>query len=162
MRRAIGVVATCAGLTIGAVSCGGPVTTSTKSAVGPNDPIFEITIGDVKGLGTVLVDGQGFTLYLFVPDDHSSHSLCTGICAVEWPPLILPKGTRRPRAGRGVDPSLLGITTRTDGSVQVTYNGWPLYLWPDDTSPGQATGQGLNNVGGLWYVVSNQGNPIRS
>jgi predicted lipoprotein with Yx(FWY)xxD motif len=122
----------------------------------------EVTTGKVNGLGTVLVDGQGFTLYLFVPDDHSSQSVCTGICAIEWPPLLLPKGTPAPRAGHGINPALLRTTTRSDGTVQVVYNGWPLYLWPDDLSPGQATGQGLNNVGGLWYVVSPQGSPIRS
>jgi predicted lipoprotein with Yx(FWY)xxD motif len=122
----------------------------------------EVTIGRVSGLGAVLVDGQGFTLYLFVPDDHSSHSVCTAICAIEWPPLLLPTGTSAPRAGHGINPALLSTTTRSDGTVQVVYNGWPLYLWPDDLSPGQATGQGLNNVGGLWYVVSPQGNPIRA
>ena len=58
--------------------------------------------------------------------------------------------------------TLLGTTARADGGIQVTYAGWPLYLWPDDVSPGQATGQGLNNVGGLWYVVSPDGTPIRS
>jgi predicted lipoprotein with Yx(FWY)xxD motif len=122
----------------------------------------EVTVGKVNGLGAVLVDGQGYTLYLFVPDDHASRSVCTGICAVEWPPLLLPKGTPAPRAGHGINPALLSITMRSDGTVQIVYNGWPLYLWPDDLSPGQATGQGLNNVGGLWYVISPQGNPIRT
>jgi predicted lipoprotein with Yx(FWY)xxD motif len=156
------MIAMCTGLTFGIASCGGPTTTSTTTTVGSHGPAFEITTGTVSGLGTVLVDGQGYTLYLFVPDAHSGHSVCTGICAVEWPPLTLPKGTSAPKAGPGVNPSLLGTTTRTDGSVQVTYNNWPLYTWPDDISPGQATGQGLNNVGGLWYVVSPQGDPIRS
>ena len=162
MRRHLAVIAICAGLTMGTASCGGPTTTSSTSTVGPSGPVSDITTAKVHGLGSVLVDGQGYTLYLFVPDAHSAHSTCTGICAVEWPPLTLPTGTSAPKAGPGVDPSLLGTTTRTDGSVQVTYNGWPLYTWPDDISPGQATGQGLNNVGGLWYVVSPQGNPIRS
>jgi predicted lipoprotein with Yx(FWY)xxD motif len=160
IRRAIVVTATTVVLAM-VSSCGGPVTTAPKSSVGPNAPSYEVTTGQVNGLGTVLVDGQGFTLYLFVPDAHSSHSVCTGICAIEWPPLLLPKGASA-RAGHGVNAALLGSTTRGDGSVQVVYNGWPLYLWPDDLSPGQATGQGLNNVGGLWYVVSPQGNPIRS
>lgn len=116
----------------------------------------------MAGLGTVLVDGKGDTLYLFVPDDHSSHSRCAGICAAAWPPLVLPPGVTSPRAGQGVRTSLLGTTLRTDGTRQVTYNGWPLYRYEADAGPGQATGQGLNNLGGLWYVVSPQGKPVRS
>ena len=60
-----------------------------------------------------------------------------------------------------MNPQLLGLATRPGGSRQVTYHGWPLYLWPNDTQPGQATGQGINNLGGLWYVVSPSGNPVR-
>jgi predicted lipoprotein with Yx(FWY)xxD motif len=160
--RALGVVAACVGLTFGVAACGARAANSPSPTSSNSDPSYEVTTGAVNGLGTVLVDGQGFTLYLFVPDDHSSRSLCIGICAIEWPPLLLPKGTSAPRAGGRANPALLGMTTRAGGSVQVTYNGWPLYLWPDDLSPGQATGQGLNNVGGLWYVVSPRGNPIRS
>lgn len=57
-------------------------------------------------------------------------------------------------------PELLGSTKRTDGTVQVTYNGWPLYLWQGDSVPGQATGQGINNTGGLWYVLDAAGREI--
>ena len=124
--------------------------------------MFEVTTGEVSGLGNVLVDGKGFTLYLFLPDRHSSHSACNGACAVAWPPLLLPKGTTAPLAGHGLRPSLLGTTVRSGGEIQVTYNGWPLYLWANDASPGEATGQGLNNLGGLWFVVSPKGSPIRS
>ena len=124
MRRLVWTIVVCAGLMTSAAACGGPASTITKSAVGPNRPVSDITTGNVSGLGTVLVDGQGYTLYLFVPDDHSSHSVCTGTCAIEWPPLTLPKGTSSPTAGPGVVASLLGSTLRTDGSVQVTYNGW--------------------------------------
>jgi predicted lipoprotein with Yx(FWY)xxD motif len=124
-------------------------------------PQYEVTTRDLHGLGTALVDGEGYTLYLFMPDDHSGHSTCTGDCAAEWPPLVLPGGIDAPIAGPGIESSLLGTTRRADGGVQVTYNGWPLYLWPIDASPGQATGQGINNLGGLWYVESPAGNPIR-
>lgn len=150
------------GLGVGLTSCGGTSTPGSQSSVARTAPEYEVATGEVKGLGTVLVDGEGYTLYLFLPDDHSSHSQCSGICAAEWPPLLLPKGTSAPVAGPGARRGLLGTTVRADGGVQVTYAGWPLYLWPDDVSPGQATGQGLNNVGGLWYVVSPAGSPIRS
>jgi predicted lipoprotein with Yx(FWY)xxD motif len=142
-------------------ACGGPATTPGSSRGATTAPSYEVLAGNVKGLGTVLVDGGGYTLYLFEPDDHASKSTCTDICADEWPPLLLPAGIKAARPGRGIHNGLLGTTLRADGTMQVTYNGWPLYLWPDDLSPGQATGQGLNNVGGLWYVVSPEGNAIR-
>lgn len=132
----------------------GTATTSPGAA----PPIYEVTTGNVKGLGTVLVDGQGMTLYLFEPDKQSGTSTCYGTCANAWPPLLLPTGVSAPVAGPGVNASLLGVTHRTDGTIQVTYNRWPLYLWVSDSEPGQATGQALDNLGGLWYVLSPDGN----
>ena len=70
-----------------------------------------------------------------------------------------PVGPRRWPA-RASTPTLLGTSARTDGTTQITYNGWPLYLWPPDRAPGKATGQALTNAGGLWYVLSPAGHPI--
>jgi predicted lipoprotein with Yx(FWY)xxD motif len=123
-------------------------------------PIYEIGSGQVSGLGSVLVDGQGFTLYLYEPDAQSGRSRCSGPCAVEWSPLTLPTGVKSPLPGPGVDASKLSATHRSDGTTQVTYNDWPLYTWAQDTVPGQATGEGLNNLGGLWYVLDTSGDPI--
>jgi predicted lipoprotein with Yx(FWY)xxD motif len=131
-------------------------TTTTAAPV----PVYEVRTGKVKGLGTVLVDGNGLTLYLFVPDKQSGKSTCYSTCAQGWPPLLLPTGVTTPLAGAGVDSTLLGTTHRTDGTTQLTYNKWPLYLWVNDSQPGQATGQGINNLGGLWYVLSPQGKEI--
>lgn len=131
---------------------------SSNSTVAP--PVYEVTTGTVNGLGKVLVDGQGLTLYLFVPDKQSGSSTCYTQCASAWPPLLLPDGVTAPVAGPGIKSSLLGTTHRTDGTVQVTYNKWPLYTWAGDSGPGQATGQGLNNLGGLWYVLSPEGATI--
>jgi predicted lipoprotein with Yx(FWY)xxD motif len=114
----------------------------------------------VKGLGKVLVDGQGLTLYLFVPDKQSGVSTCYNECAQGWPPLLLPIGVTAPVAGPGIKASLLGTTHRTDGTVELTYNKWPLYTWQGDSTPGQAAGQALNNLGGLWYVLSPAGATI--
>jgi predicted lipoprotein with Yx(FWY)xxD motif len=97
------------------------------------------------------VDGAGFTLYMYAPD-HQGTPKCTGFCAQQWPPLLLPPGIGRPTAGRGVVTSLLGAVRRPDGRLQATYDGWPLYLWIGDTTPGQATGQADDM--GLWYAVS--------
>jgi predicted lipoprotein with Yx(FWY)xxD motif len=119
-------------------------------------PTYEVKVANVGGIGPVLVTGQGLTLYQFVPD-HQSRSICSGMCAVQWPPLILPKGVSRPLAGPGVKAALLGTSTRADGTIQITYNHWPLYRWLPDHYPGQATGQGLNNLGGLWWVMNADG-----
>jgi predicted lipoprotein with Yx(FWY)xxD motif len=135
-------------------------TTAATASGGGTPAIYEVRTGQVKGLGTVLVDGQGLTLYLFVPDKQSGASTCYNACAQGWPPLLLPTGVTTPVAGSGVKTSLLGTTPRTDGTTQVTYNKWPLYLWVGDSEPGQATGQGLNNLGGLWYVLAPDGKTI--
>ncbi len=126
---------------------------------GPHD---EVKIATVAGLGPVLVDGQGVTLYLYASDHRGSPSRCYGICAVQWPPLTLPTGVTRPVAGPGIEAGLLGTAPRTDGTTQITYNGWPLYLWPPDRAPGKATGQGLTNAGGRWYVVDAAGNAVET
>lgn len=125
-------------------------------------PAYEIKIGNVSGLGEVLVDGQGMTVYLFATDHQGRPSSCVSLCAVEWPPVILPPGTHAPIAGPGIQTSLLGTSPRADGSTQITYNGRPLYTWPQDTAPGEATGQALTNLGGRWYVMNAAGNAIHA
>ncbi len=139
-------------------ACGGA---STGTVPPGHLPRYEVTAESVGSLGKVLVDGHGYALYVFNPDAGSGRSRCYGICAFNWPPLVLPRGVGAPPAGPGVERSLLGVTRRSDGTEQVTYNGWPLYLWVNDTEPGQATGQGIGNQGGLWYVISPSGQPIR-
>ncbi len=121
---------------------------------GAGAPKYEVRAGTVAGLGKILVDGQGLTLYMYGPD-HRGRSRCSGFCADQWPPLVLPRGVTRPKAGPGVRASLLGTVRRSNGSWQETYNGWPLYLWQGDTSPGEATGQADDM--GLWYVLSVSG-----
>ena len=108
----------------------------------------------MTSLGTILVDGKGRSLYMYGADTpRSGKSACAGACLAAWPPL-----TGAPSAGSGVDASKLGTITGTDGSTQVTYNGWPLYYFAKDSAAGQTTGQG---VGGIWWVVSPQGEPIK-
>jgi predicted lipoprotein with Yx(FWY)xxD motif len=126
---------------------------------GPSD---EIKIGPVAGLGNVLVDGEGLTVYMFQTDHQGHPSVCVGLCAVGWPPLTLTPTTTRPIAGPGIKNSLLGTSKRADGTTQITYDGWPLYTWPQDTAPGEATGQALTNLGGRWYVLNAEGTVIRT
>jgi len=105
-------------------------------------------------LGSLLVDGSGMTLYLFTKDSPGT-SVCYDKCATAWPPLLT-SGTAT--AGSGVDDSKFGTTTRTDGTTQVTYNGWPLYYYEKDKQPGDTTGQG---VGSVWYVISPSGDAVK-
>ena len=107
-------------------------------------------------LGRILVDSKGITLYDFVKD-RGTPSSCYGACAALWPPLTT-KG--KPVAGHGVRASLLGTTKRKDGKLEVTYNGHPLYYFVTDRKPGQTTGQGLNQFGGPWWVLSPAGKEI--
>jgi predicted lipoprotein with Yx(FWY)xxD motif len=135
---------------------------ATTRPVLEHGPINEVKVAAIGGLGPVLVDGQGLTLYLYESDHQGTPSRCFGICAIQWPPLTLPAGVSAPVAGPGIEPRLLGTAPRTDGTTQITYNGWPLYLWPPDRTPGKATGQGLTNAGGRWYVLDAAGNAVKT
>ncbi len=99
---------------------------------------------------TVVTNSQGFTLYWFAPDT-SAVSRCNGSCAVYWPPVKAPV-----TAGSGVT-GTIGQIKRSDGSMQATYNGHPLYTYKADTAPGQASGNGLNASGGVWHEVTVSG-----
>jgi predicted lipoprotein with Yx(FWY)xxD motif len=107
-------------------------------------------------MGTYLTDGQGKSLYYFQADKGTT-STCSGPCAATWPPLVT---VGAPKAGPGVDASKLGTTPRSGNATQVTFAGHPLYLYGGDTAAGQTNGQGLNNFGALWWLVSPQGASI--
>jgi len=109
-------------------------------------------------VGNALVDGQGRTLYLFEADK-SAMSTCNGACASIWPPATT---SGKPKAGAGVDAAKLGTTKRSNGTLEVTYNGHPLYRYVPDTKPGQDAGQGLNQFGAKWYVLAATGSKIDS
>jgi predicted lipoprotein with Yx(FWY)xxD motif len=112
-----------------------------------------VNLGTNDKLGSFLVDAKGMTLYLFTKDTPNT-TTCYDKCATNWPPLLT---TGAPVAGEGVDASKFGTITRTDGSVQVTYNGWPLYYYAKDVAPGDVVGQ---DVGGVWFVVSPAGDQV--
>jgi predicted lipoprotein with Yx(FWY)xxD motif len=103
--------------------------------------------------GNILVDSHGRTLYDLTADKMDT-STCYEACASVWPPLTV-SGT--PKAGPGVLAALLGTTKRSDGTTEVSYDGHPLYYFPGDTRPGETTGQGLNQFGGPWYVLTRYG-----
>jgi predicted lipoprotein with Yx(FWY)xxD motif len=99
-------------------------------------------------LGNILVGPAGMTLYIFT-NDTPGVSVCSGDCAVAWPPLTV--ASADDVVVGQVLPGEVGTITRDDGSIQVTYNGWPLYYWKDDKAVGDATGQGVRDV---WYVIN--------
>jgi predicted lipoprotein with Yx(FWY)xxD motif len=114
------------------------------ATAGGSTQLRTTTIGGVA----VLTNGSGRTLYWFAPDT-PDHSVCYGTCAAYWPPV-----TGSPTAGPGVTLSKVGTIVRTDGAVQVTYDGRPLYTYIGDTGPGQASGNNINLNGGFWHEVT--------
>jgi predicted lipoprotein with Yx(FWY)xxD motif len=129
-----------------------------NSALGANRAAgagVRIGVGN-SGLGRVLVDGRGRTLYLFENDKHGKSS-CAGQCAAFWPPLI---ASGKPLATAGAKASLLGTTNRADGRLQVTYNHHPLYTFVKDTSKGQTNGEELDAFGAEWYAISSAGSKV--
>jgi predicted lipoprotein with Yx(FWY)xxD motif len=111
-----------------------------------------------SGVGTILVDGGGKTVYLFQKDTGPT-SMCSGACLQNWP-AVTTRG--KPQAGSGVTASMLGTSTRSDGTVQVTYAGHPLYLYAGDSAAGDLNGQGVNAFGANWYVLGPDGKQITS
>src|SRR2546426_7194347 len=137
------------------MSCGACSSSSGNQTPGPTSAAT-VAAASNANLGTILVDGSGRTLYLFEADRGTS-STCYNACATYWPPLLT---SGAPVAGTGVNPALLGTTKRTDGTIEVTYGGHPLYYVVTDHNPGDATGQGVDNFGAPWDVVGPDGKQI--
>ena len=112
----------------------------------------------MTGLGKVIVNGHGRTLYLFEKDKRGK-SMCSGACASYWPPLIT---HGKPRAIGGAKASLLGTIKRANGSRQVTYAGHPLYTFVEDTKRGDTTGEGSTLFGAGWDALTPAGKKIES
>lgn len=107
-------------------------------------------------LGPVLVNSKGHTLYLF-GKDRNGKSSCAGQCSGFWPPLV---AHGKPSVGRGLKASLVSVTRRSDGKMQVRYNKHPLYSFSEDTQAGQTKGQRFSAFGGTWYSVSAKGKAV--
>lgn len=114
---------------------------------------MSVVIGSAtSSLGTYLTNPSGLTLYTHTGDSATS-STCIGPCAVAWPPVLVATGGAA-TAGTGVTGTFATLT-RADGTVQVTYQGLPLYGWKGDTKPGDATGEGVNS-----FLVATLGGPV--
>ena len=140
----------------GGTGGGGSDTTSTASSEtkpAPSGGDGIVSAAKVGDLGTILVDSEGLTLYDFHKDKGSTSS-CYGACAAAWPPLLTDGD---PQAQGAAQRSMLGTTKRKDGSVQVTYNGWPLYTYVGDQGPGEANGNDFSQFGAQWYALMPNG-----
>jgi len=124
----------------------------TKTIPAAAAPPATLQLGTTS-LGQIITDVNGRTVYTYKPDTTTT-STCYGQCAINWPPVLV---TGTPVAGKGLDASLLGTTTRTDGTVQVTYAGHPLYLFAGDSKAGDVNGEGKFSV---WYAISASGGQI--
>src|SRR5579859_7652362 len=155
---------------------------SSPAATGQANGAAMVSLATISGIpDQALVGSNGRTLYLFEADKNGT-SACSGACAAAWPPatvtgtpqagsgvslsarVIVPRRDwltpLTPQAGSGVSQSLLGTITRADGTMQLTYNGHPLYYFAGDASAGQDKGQGLKAFGAGWYVVNASGAKI--
>jgi predicted lipoprotein with Yx(FWY)xxD motif len=149
----VGLVAVAGALILSACANNGDSNSASGGGNGSSGSSGSVTISSksVSGVGDVLVDSNGMTLY-YLKTETTGKIMCTGSCATAWPPLLLPSGETSASAGSGVDASKLGTIVRPDGGTQVTYDGKPLYLFASD-QPGQATGQGVED----FFAVSTSG-----
>jgi predicted lipoprotein with Yx(FWY)xxD motif len=122
-----------------------------------------ISAKSVPGVGTVLVNDQGQTLYMLT-SEKGGKITCTQAngCTQAWPETLLADGATTANVGSGVQASMLGTVKDASGNLEVTYNHWPLYTFSGDSGPGVAKGQGLTSFGGTWYVLNGSGNPVTS
>ena len=162
-RRSIIAAAVLTAVAVTIAACGGSSSSSGSPYAAAKKPTpaaktsggTSVALASSK-LGRILVDNQGRTLYLFEADK-GAMSACDSACASVWPPLTT---TGKPAAASGVSAAMLGTTKRGDGTSQVTYNGHPLYTFAGDGGAGQTSGQGLDDFGAEWYVLSGAGQKI--
>lgn len=122
----------------------------------------QLTTDQSEEFGAYVSDRDGRALYMFTTDtrgegDSQASSSCYDACAQAWPPLI---ATGEPKAGDELDQTLIGTAERKDGQSQVTYGGWPLYYFVQDSGAGMANGQDKHGFGGGWYLITPDGEKI--
>lgn len=138
-----------------ASSGGGGEAASTTAAESSGGAATPVSVGSAAGVGKVLVDSKGMTLYYFQKDQKGSgKSKCEGACASAWPPLTT---SGEAEAMSGVNTAMLGTIERPDGTTQVTYAGWPLYTFVEDKKPGEDNGTDSKAFGASWYPLHPNG-----
>jgi predicted lipoprotein with Yx(FWY)xxD motif len=138
-----------------AAGCGGGNGKATAASALPKSANGQAaTLGvEGTGLGKVLVNSEGRTLYLFKADQ-GTKSACADACAQAWPPL---RATGRPEVGTGLQSSAVTTVKRSDGKPQVVYHGHPLYTYTGDQKAGDTTGQRITAFGGAWFALTSSG-----
>jgi predicted lipoprotein with Yx(FWY)xxD motif len=134
-----------------------PAAASAPVPVAPLAPAGPaLTASPTDALGTVVVDGTGFTLYRFDKDKPKpSKSNCNGACAAQWPPVVVTSAEAvKDVQLDGVDRAAVGTVKRADGALQLTIGGWPVYRFGGDKQAGDTAGQG---VGKTWFAVAPSG-----
>jgi predicted lipoprotein with Yx(FWY)xxD motif len=139
-----------------------PASASASAPASASSTAATVSVKSVPGVGAVLVNGQGRTLYMLT-SEKGGKITCTAAngCTGVWPETTLATGTTA-TAGSGVQPSLLGTVKDASGNLEVTYNHWPLYTFSGDSGVGVAHGEGITSFGGTWYVLNAAGNPVTS
>jgi len=162
VRSVTGRVAMLAAAVLLLAGCGSTSPTARSTITPSGSDAAASTAAQVSttsgSLGVFLVDGKGRTLYAFDADPEGT-SGCYDACATAWPPLAT---TGEPTAAGEAVAKQLSTSTRTDGITQVLYGGHPLYTYAQDAAPGQTAGQGLDQEGGMWWVVGIDGTPIKT
>ena len=146
--------------------CGGGSTTSAPTTSSPGSgakPSTSFSTANVSGVGTVVVDGRGRTVYILTADG-KTNAPCTDAsgCTKLWPDLPLPDGVASAKGEMGINASLLSTKKLSDGETYPTYHGWLMYEYAGDSGPGQSKGQGIKSFGGTWYALTASGNPVTS
>jgi predicted lipoprotein with Yx(FWY)xxD motif len=162
MRRHMSIVAVAA-LAVALAACGSSdkkkssASSATTTSGGAQAKPKSVGVALRKvSFGKVVVGPDSHTVYLFLKDKGTT-SKCNGACAKVWAPLTT---TGQPQAGSGLSASMLGSSTRADGTMQVTYGGHPLYYYDDDKRPGMTEGEGKKEFGAEWYAVGADGKKL--
>ncbi|GAB1640151.1 hypothetical protein [Krasilnikovia sp. MM14-A1259] len=158
MRRRLSLVLCGAVLAVGMSACSGPSAEAVQHASAADVAAKPAPAGihlEESAVGSILVDGNGRTLYAFTRDKDGTSS-CTGPCIATWPALTAQAPLT---TGAGVDASLLSTVARTEGATQAVYGGWPLYYYAGDAGAGDIDGQGVD---GAWFVVGGDGKLVKA
>jgi len=135
-------------------------TTTTTHANGSSTTGATLGTASVAGLGTVVVDARGYTVYVLSTGTKKNLPCTTASgCTAAWPPLLLASGSSAATSGTNVQRHLIGHVV-VGGTTYTTYNGWRLYEFSGDAAPGQSGGQDLSSFGGTWHALGASGNPV--
>jgi predicted lipoprotein with Yx(FWY)xxD motif len=119
---------------------------------------FALSVANSR-YGKIIIDRSGRTLYLFdIESDRSP--VCNGACALAWPPFLASGASGAAPSAPELDQALIATAVRNDGSLQLTYNGHPLYYYAGDHAAGEIKCQAVVEFGGGWYVIDAKGNKI--